>query len=71
MADKKNIEKKVIRMEYNGCCLGLAATLCLLSAIASFGVINYLQFDEIWKLKLRVEQLEKSYIFVKVSGCLR
>ena len=67
MADiKTNIPKTAIRREANDWCLRFTVTLCMLTAIASFGVINYLQFNEIWNLKLRVQQLEKSCMFGKV-----
>ena len=58
MGDPKKTSKYDERRRSNGCCLGIALTLCVLSAIASFGVINYLQFEELWKLKVRVEELE-------------
>ena len=58
MGDPKKTSKYDERRRSSGCCLGIALTLCVLSAIASFGVINYLQFEELWKLKVRVEELE-------------
>ena len=69
MADiKTNIPKTAIRTESNDWCLRFTVALCMLTAIASFGIINYLQFDEIWNLKVRVQQLEKSCMFVKVRS---
>ena len=58
MGDPKKTSKYDERRRSSGCCLGIALTLCVLSAIASFGVINYLQFEELWKLKVRIEELE-------------
>ena len=70
MADTKTLpSKSVIRRESSDWCLFIAATLCIVSAISSFGVINYLQFNEIWSLKLRVKQLETSCGLIKVR-CL-
>ena len=58
MGDPKKIPRYNERGRSSGCCLNLTLTLCLLSAIASFGVVNYIQFEELWKLKVRVEELE-------------
>ena len=51
-----------------GCCKGLVLTLSLMCVVSAFGVVNYLQFEEILSLKIRVADLELNlYRTINVS----
>lgn len=50
------------------CCVrGTIWTLSLITVIGAFAFLNYLQYDQLMKLKMRLEYLENNAVLLKVK----